>query len=41
VAWYEVDQKPDGMIVKGKDRYGDPFEKKMSPEEFIVFMIDK
>lgn len=40
-VWYELEQQKDGVLVKGKDRDGNPYEKLMSPQEFVVFVADK
>lgn len=40
-VWYEIEQHEDGVTVSWKDREGYPYSKRMTPQEFMVFIMDK
>jgi hypothetical protein len=39
--WYEIKQLEDWVVVTWKDRDWNKYDKKMNPQEFMVFLMDK
>jgi hypothetical protein len=40
-VWYEIKQLEDWVVVTWKDRDWNKYDKKMNPQEFMVFLMDK